>query len=520
MSDVEILGDVTSSDILGGGATVKPRETPGAAPAAGNIMSKIQARQKTLTLSSDGKKFCSELKELAADGNAGWIFEYFRSNGIDTMMIIDKTERYGIVLGFAESSSRVTNIPCVLNTAPAVDMLKAKGITVLNTLIIGREDYPKVSVAYQNISDTLDAFLDSPSASVTIADFKGFEIVMSTNATEVQEFVDRNSMHTVLPRADVGATFKLLKPGEKLEEALPFGVMTGYTTFLSKPSPTAFGNVQPEFTPLFHMEFHTGLCDPAMLCLFLIPGYEHYCDQYGWISQFDTFNVGETNIGYLIPGEDGKPWFCPDRQHRDLFIRQYIPHKAVGCLDCMTGRHQLPLALMLKGTPEANAAFRSRIARFLNIADDPQLIPDPVIYTAPIFEYTGVIYRDVAVDSRVVDYQFLVNTGVTNQMQLEPWTNYYGDPTIKPELFVEWFGGNWEPRYQNNIKILNPAFLNLVSQHLNAAEIKITFDTRKYQQFGAGLLADPGILGLANQVQMTSSQKITGTGKGWSMFNL
>lgn len=520
MSDVEILGSGTS-DILGGPANTNVKETPGQAPKTSNIMNMIQARQKTLTISPEGKKFCNELKELAADGNAGWNFEYFRAGGIDTMLITDASNRYGMVLGFAESSSKVGNIPCVLNTASAVDSLKAKGITVLNTLIIGREDYPKVSIAYQNISDTLDAFLGTATASATLNDFRGYEIIMSTNPTEVAEFVDRNTMHSILPRHDVGSVFKLLKPGDKLDEALPFGAMTGYTTFLSKSTPVGYGAIQPEFTPMFHMEFHSGLADPAMLTLFLIPSYEYYCSQFGWISQFDTFKVGEPNIGYLVPGEDGKPWFCPDPQHRDTFIRQYIPHQAIGCLDCMTGRHQLPLALMLKGTPEANAAFRTRMARFLGVQDDPQVIPDPVIFTQPIFEYTGVIFREVPIDSRVVDYPFLVNTGVTNMLDLEPWTNYYGDPTIKPEKFTLWFGNNWEPRYQNNIKILNPNFLNLVSKYLDIAEIKVTFETRRFQQFGAGLISDPSLLGLGNQVHLQSSQRMVGPGKGgYQMFQL
>lgn len=481
-------------------------------------------RNRTIGLSPEGTQYLDDFKALNRDGNTQFRIEPVSGAGIEAMLVVHPNGEQAVLVGFAETASKSyvdTPEPAILLLQSVTTQVGLRNIKIVNAIIISRDDYVRATQLYQNICDVLDVATDAPEAQIKLGHFAGYDIRVGTNIAEAEDYIRKTSPHSVPPRMNVAAIFKIVKRTkdntEKQEEPTTIAVVTGYTDFIQAGGVSVgIQQVIPKFKPLFHMEMFSHLPDPALISLVLPTMVELFCVKWGWLAQFDMYDVDKINIGNLIPGDpSGAPWHIADRQERNRFLGQYFEPVATPCLDVMAGKAQIPLVKFLGSDDKYIDALRARIANFLEV--DIAKIPSPVRKTEAVNDFVGVIRQDQTFDSRYIDYLWVAKkNGNVDRSRL--WMAYYPDSRVRGKEMSLMFPSAWEPLYINILKMISAEFINAVSDILDEKKVKFTFENQGQQQFG--MQAFSSVTDFGSQLAMKETGKIVGGSGGRYRFEL
>lgn len=477
--------------------SMKPNNRGGRAATDISLISRFRDRQKFLSLSDEGNKYIETLKKLNSDSNTRFQFESFKTNSnIDTVCITHEDGRHAVVLGFTEVAPKSGENPIITYLQPAIDQFINKGVSVANAILVGPEDYGKSANMFQYICDVIDVATNNPSIQMDASSFSNVDILVSTNLSEAEDTLRKMYPHTVLPRMDVAATFKIQDPRNREDQAA-IAVVTGYTDFIGNSIQQGYGPATIKFSPIFHMEIHSPIADPCLMGLVLPSAIDIFCVNHQWLRVYDNYGPNDLNLGLLIPASNTlAPWRAKDRNERDDFIRKYVDPVPNPVLDITAGKAQIPLVKYLVNDQNQINIFKQKLANFFG-GIDPNIIPNPIdLGPQDIINYTGIVQditegKDALVDSRKIDYLHIANkSNSVERAQL--WLNYWPDPSVRSKALHEFYPSKWENRFSTTLRVINADFLNMMNYLLKERRITFIYENRYDSTFGGGLF-DPAM---------------------------
>lgn len=468
-----------------------------------------------LGLSPEGNKYVEELKGYSTNLGLGYKFETIKGDNIDCVLVLHSSGKYGVLLGFAETSPRNPEIPIVAYMEEVNDRVKKKfNCMICNAIVVGYEEYAKAWVMISNISSLFKQQIGE-GYQMTLRSYAGFKIAVNTAGTEaVATMFRKHYPHTVMPRMDVAATITLIPPNKsKTEEGRTIAVITGYTDFIGQQS-TAFNTRPTKFSPLFHMEMHSQATDPALF-VFLMPAIDMFCRRNRWLNVYSEYGSEDINIGSLIPTERGGtiPWKATCPEERSEFLSDYMTANPLPVLDVFAGKYQLPLVRYFTGDKENMGTFIRRLAAFFETTADKVPLP---VYDKTITSHVGIITdptNNRQFDSRMVDFLYMVHKQ-NSLAGLQSWLNYSPD---RIKSLVRYHESRFENRYINFMKIVNSDFISWCTGQFAKNGIRFDYDGEKFDNMFAGGDFTPDIFQNFNYDSFNDIQKTRDYG-GFTSF--
>lgn len=469
-----------------------------------------------LGLSPDGNKYVEELKNFTQNLGLGYRFETMK-NGIDCILVLHGSGKYGVLLGFAETAPKNPEIPIIAYMEEVNDKCKKQfNCTICNAIVIGPEEYSKAAVLISNIASLFKQQLGE-GYQMTLRSFAGYRISVNTaNQGAVGDMFRKHYPHAVLPRMDVAAAITLIPPGKtRSEEGRTIAVITGYTDFIGQQS-TVFNTRPTKFSPLFHMEMHSQVNDPALF-VFLMPAIDMFCRRNGWLKTYSEYGPNDINIGSLIPTERGgtTPWKATCDTERSEFLSDYMTSNPIPVLDVFAGKYQLPLVRYFTGDKENMGVFIRRLAAFFETGADKVPLP---VYDKTVTSHVGIITDPVnnrQFDSRMVDFLYMVHK--QNSMAgLQAWLNYSTD---KLKSLVKYHESRFENRYINFMKVVNSDFISWCTGKFAQNGIRFEYDGEKFDNMYSGGDFTPDIFQNFNFDSFNDIQK-TRAGGGYTSYRM
>lgn len=487
-----------------------------------SVFNLFRSRSRFLSLSPEGNVFYETLKKCGQE--EGFKFETVKGTQakMDCILITHPSDKCGFLLGFSETVQEKVELPAAYHFLDVKKSIASQrpNLDILNSIVVGPEDYPRVNIFYSCISDHFDNYLSMASASVTIKQFRNYEIVVKSNDFNAVENIFRVKYpHAVPPRMDVATSVRIVPTSlMKTEESVPMAIMTGYTDFVGK-RPGIFDDRPTKFNPLFHMALFSEVNDGAIFAFVIAPLIDIYIKNFEWWKTFDCYGPDDINAGCLVPTEKGgiTPWRAADKEQLKEFFSKYMNMNALPVLDVFGGKMQLPLVQYLATDEAGLIQLMQRLASFFCVEDYTQ-IPVPIL-NYNISNYAGVIQSGDGhmVDSAKVDYLFLANK--TNTISgLDVWLEYYDDAT-RAKTLNDLYKNKFENRYYNFMKVVNPAFVEWVADRLAAEGITVSYDGVKFDRsLSGGKFSDEMFTNWKMQ-NFTSPQKTGGfSGLGITKF--
>lgn len=438
----------------------------------------------------------------------------------DATVFSDTENRYGIALIFAETAGFQTQTGTSSETSPATlahpvaEKFKqmTNGGQLIETIVVSKADYPKVVAMETHIRNALSAAVDPATSRLTIDQFVGQPLHISTDMNQVRGFINNYSPHGVAARDDIG--FLVYFPMKSQHEynkdqviPVPMMAVTGYTEVypISEAGPAA----SVKFRPMVHItDIVTPMPSLNLLPLALPLAAEIFVVMSSWLRPFSTYHEGDLNLGNLIPDPEqgGKPWFAKDQMQRDEFIRMYMTNKdgivdPKLFLDVVEGRARIPGIDNYVYNSEGAA---QNAANFLNVAIHNMPVEN-VIQT-----FCGTIMDEKEIDSRWVDYLWLIakhkcsDEGILRKFAVPPM---YPDDHAKK---VRTIAPIYNPLYSNNAVAISPAFASEVAAVIKQKASII------YDQIGETQFINPNMgMNTAGFGSYNSSGFVTGSHATW-----
>ena len=319
--------------------------------------------------------------------------------------------------------------------------------------------------------------------------------VISTNVSDVQNFMTKIYPHAVSPRADMG--FVLYQKGRNrqggyntnpasyfdqgAQENVPIACVTAFTEPVQLTG--AMFNSVPKFVPLIHITSTISVIPAFELTTLLLPLATDVFIRSGlWKTQFSQFSKEQPNIGKLFRDPNtNMPGFAENPTQREQILATTFENPAL-VLDVVEGTYRIP-GLEKYGIAERNSDVTAMYGRFLGAN-----IMDTVASGFKYHEYVGVItHNGRQADSRWADY---LNTIIHFESEVN--TVYQllvrnTDPKVRVDQ-IKRFYPSFEVLYSNIVCEINLNFMMTV-QNLIRDKIQISQNS---------------VLGAQNLVDLTS----------------
>lgn len=468
-----------------------------------------------LGLSPEGTKYIEEMKGHSNNLGLGYRFESIKGNAIDCILVLHSSGKYGVLLGFSESTNKNPEIPTIAYMEEVVQKCKANyNCFLCNALVIGEEEYGKASVMVSAIASLFRSQVSD--YKLKLRSFEGYRISVNTaNQGDIANIFRKHYPHAVLPRMDVAAAITLIPPSKsRPEEGRTIAVITGYTDFLGQHS-GLWSQRPTKFTPLFHMEIHSPSLEPGLFS-FIMPAIDVFCRRNRWLKVYSEYGQDDINIGSLIPVERGSstPWKATDDDTRNEFLSDYMAHAPLPVLDIFAGKYQLPLVRYFTGGTDNMKDFLYALSEFFEVT--PDSIPIPV-YEKTVTSHAGIINEtnERKMDSRIVDFLYMVHKK-NSLAGAQPWLNYSMD---RIKAMARAYEQRYENRYMNFMKVITENFIGWCTNEFNRRGITFEYDGEKFDPMFSGGDFAPEMFKNYNFDTFVDIQK-SRTGVGLSSFHM
>jgi hypothetical protein len=298
---------------------------------------------------------------------------------------------------------------------------------------------------------------------ITIDSLRKGKFTISTNISEVRQAISKLNPKAQMPRTDIGlvlySTEEVGVQNSPIKQTQIVLVVGGYTKMVSTAgSPTSYGigASAPSFIPIVTItSILSQIMTSEMISLAIPLATEEFIRRAGWLKPYTRFDKKNPsmNLGHLILGDNGKPFFIENMTMLLEFARTHIgkPHLAIDVTD---GVPRIP---GIEGLRYGNDAVQRGIARFLNV-DAKVTMGDMV--SNRYLEFIGEISSS-GEDTRNIDYLTLIANGVTDMNILLRYLYISNEPQKRLELVSKSY--EVKSLYTNVCVVLDAAYIDAMS---------------------------------------------------------
>ena len=454
---------------------------------APKLMTLVNLVSSVSSLSDRGRKYFDRIKEeftSVANQNKLKVRVHILTSPENTMAL-ECGNKYVLLT----PSETLTNLPdgiprtVVLKDAISTYTTAVSGThELLQFLVITPADYDNVE---KMITFIMNIFMvatrpEFQSLTSEILSSKENIFVISTNQTDIQNFMGKIYPHAVSPRADMG--FVLYQKGRNAQggystspnsyfeqgaqENTPIACVTAFTEPIQMTG--AMFNSVPKFVPLIHITSMVSVIPAMEMTTLLLPlATDVFIRSNLWKTQFSRFSKEQPNIGKLFRDPStNMPGFAENPTQLEQILATTFEKPAL-VLDVVEGTCRIP-GLEKYGIAERNSDVTAMYSRFLGAQ-----IYDTVASGFKYHEYVGTItHNGRQADSRWADY---LNTIIHFESEVN--TVYQllvrnTDPKVRVEQ-IKRFYPSLEVLYSNIVCEINLSFMMTV-QNLIRDKIQIS----------------------------------------------
>lgn len=458
-------------------------------------------------MSSEGSKYVKTLKEYLEAKNSSQtpIKVISLTYPPETLAVISGDNAF--LLLFSEANRKEDNLPTISMAKSALQTLQSvagNSVRMRNAIVVTPQDYEKPEVMGAHLINAFTTMTNSDIRGLNIQSLKKYQLEVSTNPHNYNDFNRRNDPHGMPARADLKMTVSVNVPkrnntsnlnlfDQADADKMEIATIGAYVNFVQTQSTL---NGMQKFIPEVHISsIVTGLPFEGIIPLLLALATDTLIDNHYWKAQFsDLGGMHSPNIGTLINDPTtGSPWRAENLQQRDQFIAMYC-EPPVLILDVVEGRARIP-GLEQYALPEGAPRIIGTYNQFLNSQTIPTTaIPGQLLAR----EYIGCIQTGAeSVDSRWVDYLNMMIHHSSQQMQCKMLLNLYQREEDHVNI-VRQFAQDLALYYVNHMVVLRPEVLRSIQTQVHSAiktvngnAVSGTVDISSLLSTGQGFISNP-----------------------------
>jgi len=415
--------------------------------------------------------------------------KFYNDNNVDCVLISDSSRGHVLLVfgetyvprvaqpargrgGYQENPQLVPPTEQLQNIEKDIASALGDGHTLLNNVVVQRDDYPLVDKMTGYINNLFKVHDDSTVREFTVDAFDGSILRVDSNMAIVTAAVKDLYPVSKLPHFNCGFAVYLRDSNRhsEVEEQLLFAV-TAYTRFVDTGVSQSFNrNARDlrQFIPIVTVtSIVSPMASPQITAMAKVFAADKLIKSNGWLQPYAEF-TDKCNIGNLIDGEDGKPFEITTRPVLEEFVFNYLysPFLAIDVTD------GAPIAPDLYNylEPEGLNVIRDGAEQFLGLAEG-SLDENPIVRQTSD-EFIGPYkFGD---DSRSADYLHFISEGAPREAVAPLLYLPEEAPEFRPAIITT-YDEKFAPTYSNHTVILESSYIGELAAGL--AGLNVQWDT-------------------------------------------